>query len=354
MSFFNQKYQTLVPYTPGEQNATEEIIKLNTNENPYEPSQEVIKAAKKAAATLARYSDPTCKIIRKPLADYLGIKQDQIFIGNGSDDVLALLFQGFTEQGVVYPDISYGFYDVYRRFFQIPATIVPLDEQFQISLNDYVDTTGTIVLANPNAPTGQIISKDEIITFLKTYPNRLLIVDEAYADFGSESVAREVGNYPNLIVVGTFSKSRQLAGARLGFALANEAIINDLNRLKFSINPYSVNTMSLYCGVASLASQDYVDDCVQKIIATRTFLTTELTKLDFQVLPSSANFVFARHPKIDGERLYQKLRQAKIYVRWFNQERVANFIRISIGTQKEMVYFIEKIQQILQEEINDA
>ncbi|EOT44176.1 histidinol-phosphate transaminase [Enterococcus columbae] len=350
MSFFNQKYHSLIPYTPGEQVNEQQILKLNTNENPYDPPQAVLEAAKQAAMTLSRYSDPTCRMVRQPLAKQLGVKEEQIFIGNGSDDVLALLFQGFTEHGVAFPDISYGFYDVYRHFYQVPAKIVPLNAAFQIDLADYEGSSETVVIANPNAPTGLVISKERIIQFLSQNPHRLLIVDEAYADFGKESVVQEVAHYPNLIVVGTFSKARQLAGARLGYAIANEQIIQDMNRLKFSINPYSVNTMSLYCGAASLNSQDYVDECIEKIITTREYVCSALQQLSFEVLPSQANFIFATHPKITGQHLYQRLKQDNIYIRWFDQERIRNFIRISIGTQEEMVYFIEKIKEILQEE----
>ncbi|KAF1305550.1 histidinol-phosphate transaminase [Candidatus Enterococcus willemsii] len=346
MRFLDQQFKHLVPYVPGEQNATEKIIKLNTNENPYDPPQAVIEAAKDAAQTLSRYSDPTCKEVIVPLAKHLKVAPENIFLGNGSDEILSFLFQGFMEKGVQFPDITYGFYRVYSDLFHLTATEIPLRDDLSIELADYQGTE-TVVIANPNAPTGIALHPEVIGAFASQHPERLIIVDEAYSDFSDVSMVPYLSKHPNVLVVGTFSKSRHLAGGRLGYAVGASEIINDLNTLKFSHNPYSVNAMTLACGAASLASQDYVDESTQKIIDTRTWTIQALRELAFDVTDSQGNFVFAQHATIAGEKLFLALKEKHILVRWFNQPRIANYLRISIGTQSEM----EQLIQVLKEEV---
>ncbi|MGX7197694.1 histidinol-phosphate transaminase [Enterococcus olivae] len=343
--YLDTQFQHLIPYVPGEQTKNEQIIKLNTNENPYDPPKAVFEAAKKAAGTLSRYSDPTCSQVILPLAKGFGVEPEQVFLGNGSDEVLSFLFQGFMEKGVQFPDISYGFYEVYGDVFHLDVEKVPLKEDLSIDLADYTGAA-TIVIANPNAPTGLTLSPATICQFAKENPQRLIIVDEAYSDFSEASMIPYLEEVPNVLVVGTFSKSRHLAGARLGYAVGSKEVITDLNTLKFSHNPYSVNAMTLACGAASLASQEYVDSCTEKIIATREWTKKELAKLSFEGTDSQANFIFVQHEKVPGQTLFLALKEKNILVRWFSHPRIDNYIRISIGTQEEMEQLIQVIKEI--------
>lgn len=344
MSFLDSQFQHLVPYVPGEQTRTK-VIKLNTNENPYDPPQNVIEAAKEAAKTLSRYSDPTCLQVIQPLAKHFNVAPENIFLGNGSDEVLFFLFQGFMEKGVQFPGITYGFYEVYSDLFHLKTEIIPLKEDLSIDLAEYKGEA-TVIIANPNAPTGLMIAPEVICTFAKNNPQRLIIVDEAYSDFSEASLVPYLEAHPNILVVGTFSKSRHLAGARLGYAVGSKQLIEDLNKLKFSHNPYSVNAMTLACGEASLQAQDYVDECTQKIIATRHWTQQELQKLGFETTDSQTNFVFCQHPTVAGETIFKQLKEKNILVRWFNNPRIANYLRISIGTPEEMVTLIQAIKEI--------
>lgn len=348
MRFLHSKFQNIKPYTPGEQLNNPEVIKLNTNENPYPTPANVIEAATKAAATLSRYSDPTAREVIEPLAAHFGVKPEEVFVGNGSDEVLSLLFQGFTEEGINFADLTYGFYEVYRQYYQCKGATIPLQKDFTLKLTDFNQTKGTIILANPNAPTGLVTPKEDLLDFIRKNPKRLIIVDEAYGDFADESIIKEAVNYENVVVVGTFSKSRHMAGARLGFAVANAQRINELNRLKFSTNPYNVNSMTIACGKASLANQAYVDECVQKVIATRTWISQQLTDLGFEVLPSYTNFIFVRHPKLSGQDFYQQLKKKNILIRWFDQDRIRDFCRVSIGTDEEMHKFLNVTTALLE------
>lgn len=345
MSFLDQKFQYLTPYVPGEQAIQEEVIKLNTNENPYEPPKAVVEAAKAASETLNRYSDPDCQEVVIPLAEHLGVAPENVIVGNGSDEILSFLFQGFMEKGAQFPDITYGFYPVYSDLFQLKASTIPLKDDLTIDLEDYAGEE-TVIFANPNAPTGLGISPTVICDFAKANPNRLIIIDEAYGDFGDVSAVPYLKDHPNLLVVGTFSKSRQLAGGRLGYAVGSPEVIADLNKLRFSYNPYNVNSMTLACGAASLASQDYVEACTNKIIETREWMKSELRKLDFEVTDSQTNFLFLQHPRVTGEKIFTYLKEKNIFIRWFNQSRIVNYVRISIGTQAEMEKCLAVIKQI--------
>lgn len=344
MSFLDSQFQHLVPYVPGEQTLTK-VIKLNTNENPYDPPQRVIEAAKVAATTLSRYSDPTCHQVIEPLAQHFQVAPENVFLGNGSDEVLFFLFQGFMEKGVQFPDITYGFYEVYSDLFHLNTQVIPLKEDLSIDLAEYTGDA-TVIIANPNAPTGLAIAPEVICAFAEQHPHRLIIVDEAYSDFSEASLVPYLDKHPNILVVGTFSKSRHLAGARLGYAVGSKELIEDLNKLKFSHNPYSVNTMTLACGEASLQAQDYVDECTNKIIATREWTQQELQKLGFETTKSQTNFVFCQHPRVAGETIFKQLKAQNILVRWFSNPRIANYVRISIGTQAEMETLLQAIKEI--------
>jgi len=349
MTFLNRKYQDLMPYTPGEQVDEQDYIKLNTNESPYPPAPGVQNAVAEATQKLNRYSDIAVEIVAKPLANYLGVKQDQLFLGNGSDEVLSYIFQGFTEKGIAFPDVTYGFYQVYSGLYQVEATIVPLNEDFSLELKEYDALKGTVIFANPNAPTGIYLPQEEICNFLERHPNRLVVVDEAYIDFSGKSMVSLIDHYKNLLVVGTFSKSRQLAGARLGFGVGNTELIADLNRLRFSLNPYNVNSLTQVAGSTVLQEQAYVDQKIQETIQVREWSKQELAKLGFEQTDSQGNFLFAKHPKFAGEKLFQALREKRILVRWFNQARAKDHLRITVGTQEQMERLIVVLTTILEE-----
>lgn len=349
MTFLNQKYQDLTPYTPGEQVNEGEFIKLNTNESPYPPAPRVESAVAKASLSLNRYSDITVEAVAKPLAQYLGMKQEQLFLGNGSDEVLSYIFQGFTEEGIAFPDVTYGFYRVYSALYKVDSTVVPLKNDFTLALKEYDALAGTVIFANPNAPTGIYLPQAEICAFLERHPDRLVVVDEAYIDFGCESMVSLVDRYSNLLVVGTFSKSRQLAGARLGFGVGNTDLIADMNRLRFSLNPYNINSLTQAAGGAVLQEQEYVDQKIQETIQIREWSKRELNKLGFEQTDSQGNFLFAKHSKITGEKLFKALREQKILVRWFNQPRTKDYLRITVGTQEQMEQLVKVLTTILEE-----
>lgn len=349
MAFLNQKYQDLTPYTPGEQVDEREYIKLNTNESPYPPAPAVQKAVAEVSLSLNRYSDIAVEVVASPLAKYLGVKKEQLFLGNGSDEVLSYIFQGFTEKGIAFPDVTYGFYQVYSGLYQVDAAAVPLKNDFSLELKDYDELSGTVIFANPNAPTGIQLTQAEICEFIERHPDRLVVVDEAYIDFGGESMVSLVDRYSNLLVVGTFSKSRQLAGARLGFGVGNVELIADMNRLRFSLNPYNVNSLTQAAGGAVLQEQEYVDQKIQETIQVREWSKQELNKLGFEQTDSQGNFLFAKHPKVAGEELFTALKERKILVRWFNQPRTKDYLRITVGTQEQMEQLVTALTTILEE-----
>lgn len=349
MGFLAPILSELAPYVPGEQPQTHDFIKLNTNESPYPPTEAVVTAATYAARQLHLYPDPTCSLLRRTLAQQLKVPMSSILVGNGSDEVLAFCFQGLMGQGVSFPDITYGFYPVFAQLYQVPAQVIPVTDTFAIDLADYQDATGTVIFANPNAPTGQALSADRILAFAQGNPDRLVIVDEAYVEFGGESLVPYVTQQENLLVVGTFSKSWQLAGGRLGYAVGSEKLINELNKLKFSFNPYSINGMTMAAGIAALQQpQDHQEKLVA-VMATRRWTLTKLQELGFEVTDSQTNFLFPRHPDIRGEWLYQQLKDRKILVRWFSQQRIKEHLRITIGTPEEMQLLIQALTDIIHE-----
>lgn len=348
--FLSEAFKNLDAYTPGEQPRDKKYIKLNTNESPFPPSPETVKAVSEAEVSdLNLYPDPTCKELKKVLAERYGLKNEQVFVSNGSDDILNFAFLAFAGKGgkAYFPDISYGFYEVFCDLHGVNYTKIPLKEDFSICVEDYYNKDGMIVIANPNAPTGLCLDLGEIESILENNKNNVVVIDEAYIDFGGKSSSVLVDKYENLIVVQTFSKSRSMAGARLGFALANIELIKDLEKIKYSTNPYSINRLTLIAGTSAVKSDNYYMENCKKIIKTREFVTKQLEDEGFTVLPSSANFIFAKKDGIEGSFLYEKLKEKGVLVRHFNKDRIKDFLRITIGTDDQMKCFLEKIKEIL-------
>ncbi len=349
--YMNTKYADLTAYTPGEQPLGVKYIKLNTNESPYPPSPSVLASiGKSELADLRLYSDPDCRGLKKALAEFYGVENDEVFVSNGSDDILNFAFMAFSEKGVVFPDISYGFYEVYAKLHGAKYEKMPLCDDFTIKTDDYLDKNGKlIVIANPNAPTGIYKELGEIEKILVANPDSVVLVDEAYIDFGGESALALLGKYKNLLVVRTYSKSRSLAGARLGFAFASADIISDLNKLKFSTNPYSINRLTLLAGEAALSDREYYENNAKKIIETRENTAKRLEKMGFHVIHSKANFIFAESDKISGGEFAVKMKERGILIRHFSGARLENYNRITIGTPAEMEAFLFATEKIINE-----
>ena len=350
--FFSTKFDALTPYTPGEQPKGQTFIKLNTNESPYPPAPLAQQYAKKELDRLQLYSDPQCRDLVAMAAEKLGVAQDQILFTNGSDEILNFAFMAFCDaaHGVVFPDISYGFYPVFAQLNGIPYRQIPLQEDFTIRVEDYLDLNETIVIANPNAPTGLYLPLSDIERILQSNPDSVVIIDEAYIDFGGESAMRLIPQYDNLLVVQTFSKSRSMAGARLGFGAGSAELIRDLNTIKYSTNPYNVNRVTMAAGVGALEADGYFRVNCAKIVETREWTTEKLEALGFEVIPSMANFVFAKHPRIPGKDLYLALREKGILVRHFDKPRLKDYNRITVGSREQMKSLIRALAEILEAE----
>lgn len=349
-TFFSAQLKNLAPYTPGEQPQDQQYVKLNTNESPYPPSAGVIAALNdKEAADLRLYSDPECKELKKALAGYYGVEPENIYVGNGSDEALNFAFLSYATdgRGVAFADITYGFYPVFADLYHIPVQIVPLKSDFSIDPKDYYGLNKTIVIANPNAPTGLALSRDEMESIIKANPDSVVVVDEAYVDFGAESCVELTKTYPNLLVVQTYSKSRSMAGARLGYAIGNAELIRDLETVKFSTNPYNVNRLTLRAGVQAIAEQDYYTENCKKIMATRAYTKEKLEALGFTVLDSRSNFLFAMKPGIDGGAIYRGLKERGVLVRHFDKDPIRDYNRITIGTPEQMDIFLKKLEELL-------
>ncbi len=349
--FFSDKFKTLIPYTPGEQPKDTLYIKLNTNESPFPPSDSALKCAALAAKELNLYPDPTCSALNEAIAEKVGAEPDEILVTNGSDEILNFAFMAFCDEnhGAIFPNITYGFYSVFARLNQIPYEEVPLNEDFTINTDDYIGKNKTIFIANPNAPTGIALSLSQIEEILKGNPDNIVVIDEAYVDFGTQSAVSLVPKYDNLLVTQTFSKSRSMAGARLGFGVGNKEIINDLNTVKYSTNPYNINKMTMAAGLGVLSAEAYTKKNCLKIIKNREFTAKGLTDLGFSVTDSAANFVFAKHPKISGETIYKKLKENGILVRHFDKEEIKDYNRITIGTKSQMKALLAALKTILEE-----
>ena len=348
--FLSDRLAALDAYTPGEQPRDMQYIKLNTNESPVPPSPLVLERVNEAEVSrLNLYPDPNATSLREKLATLYGLKPENVFVSNGSDDILNFAFMAFCDKthGAAFADITYGFYPVYGDLYGIDYKIIPLEADFSLNPQDYHNQNRMIVIANPNAPTGLMISEEEIRGILDSNPNNVVLIDEAYIDFGGKSVYPLVNEYDNLLVVQTYSKSRSMAGARLGCAFGSPALINDLNLIKYSTNPYNINRLTLIAGVAAIDSNDYFVDNSKKIIEAREYTIRALTGLGFTVTDSKANFVFAKSDRIGGEELYLELKKRGVLVRHFSKERIKDYNRITIGTMEQMETFIATVASIL-------
>lgn len=348
--FWSSRIADITPYTPGEQPRNQTFIKLNTNENPYPPSPQALKTMSDALGpNLRLYPDPECLELRRAVADYHGLDINQVFAGNGSDEILAFCFQAFFEPGqeIVMPDISYGFYPIYADYFGVKQRLVTLDENFNLPLTEFANAPGGVVIANPNAPTGKAIDLASIQRILNTNRNVVVIVDEAYVDFGAQSAMPLIKDYSNLIIIKTLSKSRSLAGLRVGFAMGNPNLIEALRCVRDSINSYTVDRIAQAGAIGAVEDESYFQSTRLFIIKTREATTKKLTQLGFTVLDSSANFIFVSHPKKSAKSLLDGLRTKGILVRWFNKPRIDNYLRISIGTDEEMDALCAALKELL-------
>ncbi len=353
--FINSKYARLEAYTPGEQPTDMKYIKLNTNESPFPPSAGVLRAVNEdAVSRLNLYPDPVCKGLKKKLADLYGVQADNVFVSNGSDDILNFSFMAFCNaenHPVKFPQISYGFYRVYAELYGVRYTEIPLKEDFSICVEDYLGNDANVVIANPNAPTGLALSKKEIERIVLANPDRLVLIDEAYVDFGAESCVDLTLKYDNLLVVQTYSKSRSMAGARLGFAFGNREMIADLEKIKFSTNPYNINRLTLLAGEAAIEDNPYYMDHCETIAKTRKYTQEKLREMGFTCTDSKANFIFAKSGEIGGEELYLKLKAQGILVRHFSNPLICDYNRITVGTREQMDCLIQAIASILKKDV---
>ena len=349
--FWSEIVHGLTPYVPGEQPKLNNLVKLNTNENPYGPSPKVIAALKlEAAETLRLYPDPNSDKLKVAIAENFGLQANQVFVGNGSDEVLAHVFQALLKHSrpLLFPDITYSFYPVYCGLYGIESEIIPLDDQFEIDVNDYDRPNGGIVFPNPNAPTGVPLPLTEIEKLLKFNTESVVVIDEAYVDFGTESAVKLINTYPNLLVTQTLSKARSLAGLRVGYALGHKDLIEALIRVKDSFNSYPIDRFAEAGAIAAMQDDAYFEQTCKKVIATRALLILGLQALDFEVLPSGANFIFAKHKTHDGAELTEKLRTQSIIIRHFKKPtRIAPYLRITIGTDTQTKQLLDALASIL-------
>ena len=349
--FFSSKFAALTPYTPGEQPRQQIFVKLNTNESPFPPAPKAIAMAQEAAANLHLYSDPTCKALVEAAARYYGIEEDEILFTNGSDDILNFAFMAFCDENhpAIFPEISYGFYPVFAQCNRVPYITIPLKEDFTINPQDYIGRQGTIVIANPNAPTGCCLPLKDIEAIVAGNPDSVVVIDEAYVDFGGESAVPLIHKYDNLLVTQTFSKSRSLAGGRLGCGIGCKKLIQDLNTLKYSTNPYCINRMTMAAGIGALEDEEYFRSNCLAIQQTRAWAAEELQKLGFTLTDSKTNFLFAKHPGIPGKELYLQLKARGVLVRHFDTPALTDYNRITVGSREQMQTLIETIRVILEE-----
>lgn len=348
--FWSKVVNDLTPYTPGEQPKLANLIKLNTNECPYPPSEKVLEAIRAATSgDLRLYPDPDSAALRQAIADYYGIARDQVFVGNGSDEILAFAFQALLNHdgALVYPDITYSFYPVYSQLNGIRAEHIALEDDFSLDLDKVPGHVGAVIFPNPNAPTGQTVSLEAIAQLCRRLPNRVIVVDEAYVDFGAETAVPLVKDHPNLLVVQTFSKSRALAGLRVGFAIGQPELLAGLERIKNSFNSYPVDRLASAGAIAAMQDKAGFEHDRQRIMASRDLVTEQLSALGFDVVPSAANFVFARHPQRDAGELALALRERAIIVRHFRLPRIDQHLRITIGTEEECAALIAALREIL-------
>ncbi|HEB4103312.1 TPA: histidinol-phosphate transaminase [Acinetobacter baumannii] len=351
MRFWSPEVRELEPYVPGEQPKIQNLLKLNTNENPYPPSPKVVEAVQavlhEQADALRLYPDPDARALKQAIAKQQNIDVSQVFVGNGSDEVLAHIFKAFflQDEPILYPDITYSFYPVYSQFFGTKTKEIPLNENFEIDVRDYTQPNGGVIITNPNAPTSIALNLAEIEQVLQANPDRVVVIDEAYVDFGAESAVSLINRYENLVVCQTTSKSRSLAGLRVGFAIAQSHLIAALEAVKNSFNSYPIDRFAIAAAVASFEDQAYFEEQCQKVITSREKLVRDLTELGFNVLPSKANFIFATHSQHDAGQLAQKLREQGIIVRYFNKPRINQFLRITVGTDEQNARLVQTLKQ---------
>jgi histidinol-phosphate aminotransferase len=351
--YWSDIVRNIEPYVPGEQPRDRKYIKLNTNENPYPPSPNVLKAVKDSGnESLRLYPDPSCEELRKTIGQYFNLNKERIFVGNGSDELLAFSFMAFFKKGkpVLFPDITYSFYPVYAALFSIGYRLVPLDKEFSMSASMFHGDNGGIIFPNPNAPTGKHMPVHSIKSILEHNKDNVVIIDEAYVDFGGESAMGLIGQYPNLLVIQTFSKSRSLAGLRIGFAAGHEDLIEGLDRIKNSINSYTLDRVALNAAEAAIKDEEYFQETRCRVIDTRERVSVELRRMGFNVIDSRANFLFISHPVLKATMLFKRLKEKGILVRYFNKPRIDNFLRVSIGTDQEMDCFLASLADIIGKE----
>ena len=350
MNLWEKNIRQVTPYTPGEQPIGDNIIKLNTNECPYSPAPAVEKAIKEIDADRFRlYPDPDATALVDELAQYYGVNSNQVFVGVGSDDVIGMAFLTFfnSDKPVLFPDITYSFYDVWADLFQIKYETIPLNERFEIEKQDYFKENGGVIFPNPNAPTAVALPLADIEEIIRNNQDVVVIVDEAYVDFGGESALPLINKYQNLLVVRTFSKSRAMAGMRIGYAFGNEKLIAAMKAVKFSYNSYTMNQTSICAGVASVKDDEYFKNIVGKIVKTREQAKERLAELGFTFTDSKANFLFATHKSVPAEKIFEELKARNIYVRYFNKPRINNYLRITIGTNEEMEELYKALEEII-------
>lgn len=347
--YLSSKYSMLEPYTPGEQPKDMKYVKLNTNESPFPPSQLAQERAGEAIKRLQLYSDPDCTELVKAISEAYGIEKDEVIFTNGSDEALNFAFMAYCDNKhmAAFPDITYGFYPVFAQINNIPYAEIPLKEDFSIDINDYIGLNKTIFIANPNAPTGMVLSLDEIEQIVRSNPDNVVVIDEAYVDFGADSCVPLIHKYNNLLVTQTFSKSRSMAGARLGFAVGCKDLIADLNAIKYSTNPYNVNSMTMAAGVGALADDAYMKANCRTIEENRKYTEEALKEMGFEMTDSLANFLFVRHPNYSGEKLYLDLKSRGVLIRHFTKDRICEYNRITIGTKEQMDVLLSNIKEII-------
>jgi histidinol-phosphate aminotransferase len=350
MKLWENNIRKIDPYVPGEQSKDKNIVKINANENPYPPSPKAIEAIRNFSADKLRfYPDANALPLKEALASYYNVESKNVFLGNGSDDVIALCFQTFFcgEKPIAFPDITYSFYPVWCRLFNIPYVTYPLDENFRITPESYKEENGGVILPNPNAPTSIGEGLDFVKKLLEYNKDSIVIIDEAYVDFGGTSCTELTKEYENLVVTGTFSKSRSLASLRIGFAIANEKLISYLEAVKNSYNSYTVDSISIAAGVASVRDDEYFKETIGKVIKTRQRVTNELEALGFEVLPSSSNFIMATHNDYSMKEMFEYLKTKKVFIRYFSLPRIEKYVRVTIGTDDEMDIFLSKVKEFI-------
>ena len=351
--FLSERLRALEPYTPGEQPQILNLIKLNTNESPFPPSKKAVENSAAEAKKLQLYPDPECRALTEKIAELVGVEPSEVLVTNGSDEILNFAFMAYcdTENGAAFPDITYGFYKVFAQLGNVPYTEIALTDSLEINLEEYKGIGKAIFIANPNAPTGIFIEPEEIEEVIKANPDSVVVVDEAYVDFGGRSCIPLIKKYDNLLVTQTFSKSRSMAGARLGFGVGCKELIQDLNTIKYSTNPYNINRMTMAAGLGVLSDEEYTKANCKTICENREYTKNALCEMGFEVTDSKANFIFAKHPKVSGEKIYQGLRDRKILVRHFSADRICEYNRITVGTREQMDALLEATAEIIKEEL---